>query len=297
MRTPTSETSPGALVSFLNTTTSCYMADLYTITLSGGIVLRYTDRELPVTIGTNTFDVGPGLKRGKTKLSVGISVDTLEVTIDPGPAGANVNGIPIIQFVNGGGFDGASLLLERAFAAAPGADWVGTLGMFTGRVAITGSSRYDAQLTVNSSSELLNVMVPRNVYQPSCNNTLFDAACGLSKSAHAKSVVANSATDLTLTSFSLSTASVSDGLLFTARYAQGFAVGITGANAGVARTLKTNSYNTLQTIRPWAAAVASGDTFVIYPGCDKTQATCSNKFANLVHFRGQPYVPAPETIA
>jgi hypothetical protein len=34
----------------------------------------------------------------------------------------------------------------------------------------------------------------------------------------------------------------------------------------------------------------------VYPGCDKQQATCRGKFANLARFRGQPYVPAPETI-
>jgi uncharacterized phage protein (TIGR02218 family) len=40
-------------------------------------------------------------------------------------------------------------------------------------------------------------------------------------------------------------------------------------------------------------APANGDTFNIYPGCDKKQATCSTKFANLTHFRGFPYIPRP----
>ena len=289
MRTPTWESSGGALAAFLNSTTACYMADLYTFTLSGGTVLRYTDRELPVTINGNTFAVGPILQRGKTKLSVGISVDTMDVAMNPG-AGALINGVPVLQFVANGGLDGASLLLERAFSAAPGSAWVGTLGMFSGRVASSVSSRYDAKLTINSDSELLNVMVPRNVYQPGCSNTLFDAACGLVKSAYAVGVTASGATDATLTTFN-----VTPGITF-AYFAQGFAVGVTGANAGVARTLKSNGVGYLQSIRPWAAAVAPGDTFTIYPGCDKQQATCSGKFSNLVHFRGQPYVPAPETV-
>jgi hypothetical protein len=38
----------------------------------------------------------------------------------------------------------------------------------------------------------------------------------------------------------------------------------------------------------------TGDTFTAYPGCDKTQNTCTSKFNNLVNFGGFPYVPVPE---
>jgi len=44
-------------------------------------------------------------------------------------------------------------------------------------------------------------------------------------------------------------------------------------------------------------APAAGDTFVVYPGCDKSQRTCRLKFNNLANFGGFPYVPAPETAA
>jgi uncharacterized phage protein (TIGR02218 family) len=151
-------------------------------------------------------------------------------------------------------------------------------------------SRYAAVLTVNSDSELLNAMVPRNVYQPGCSNTLFDNACGLVKSSFAATVTAAGPTDAALTTFSLTASQTAN------RYAQGFAVCTAGANAGVARTLKSNTSGALTSVRPWPAAVAVGDTFTIYPGCDRQQATCSSKFGNLVRFRGQPYVPAPETI-
>ena len=289
MRAPTWETSAGALAAFLNSTTQCYMADLYTITLVGGTVIRYTDRELATTINGNTFIKGPAILRGKAKLSVGISVDTMDLKINA-DSSVMVNGVPILQFIAGGGFDGANMLLERAFTSAPGADWIGTIGMFSGRVGPGQASRYEAVLTVNSDSELLNVMVPRNVYQPGCNNTLFDGACGLTKSSYAATVTASGATDATLTTFN-----VTPGITF-AYYSQGFALCTAGANAGLSRTLKSNGVGYLQSIRPWAAPVSIGDTFTIYPGCDKQQATCSGKFSNLVHFRGQPYVPAPETI-
>jgi uncharacterized phage protein (TIGR02218 family) len=164
------------------------------------------------------------------------------------------------------------------------------VGLFAGRVGPSKSSRYESALTVNSDSELLNVMVPRNVYQPGCSNTLFDAACSLVKSSFAASATASSATDATGRIFST-------GLAQAASYfAQGWAVGVTGPNAGVGRTIKAFAGGVITTIQPWPSPVAVGNTFTVYPGCDKQQATCSAKFSNLANFRGQPYVPAPETI-
>jgi len=46
--------------------------------------------------------------------------------------------------------------------------------------------------------------------------------------------------------------------------------------------------------RPLLNIPIAGDTYTLYAGCDKLQATCSGKFNNLVHFRGFPYIPASE---
>ena len=69
-----------------------------------------------------------------------------------------------------------------------------------------------------------------------------------------------------------------------------------GANNGVARTVKRHTSGQLVTLQPLPAAVANGDTFQVWPGCDKLQGTCSGKFANLARFRGQPYIPMAETV-
>lgn len=493
MRTPSWETSAGALAAFLNSTTQAYMADLFTITLSGGGVLRYTSAQVAVTVNSLTYAAGPVITRGKTKLAVGIAVDTLALTL-AGDASVTVNSTPMMQFIAAGGFDGAKLVLERAFAAGPptadvqrnlinyterfdnaawvkhtyiqafgagsvanacqapdgtmtadliaetastgihyvyrpvtvvagqnyvfsqhykpsgrryirvsfvtggsaagcycdvdlqtstiintgaiGAGtfsaatisaidafgfvrvsvsgsvpaaagylvsalrnastnvatevaqnylgdgvsgicfwggqfeqgtvatdyqridaayaapnpWVGTLPLFQGSISGPQTSRYISNMTVNSDSELLNVMVPRNVYAPGCMNTLFDATCGKSKAGSAAAVTATSATDAPRISFNSARADA------TGYFALGFLVGVTGANAGVGRTVKLFSGGTFQAIQPWPAAVVPGDTFTAYPGCDKTQATCAAKFANLPRFRGYPYIPAPESI-
>lgn len=290
MRAPSWESSAGALAAFLNSATQVYMADLFAFTLSGGAVLRYTSADAAVTVNSATYGLGPVIKRGRTRLCVGISVDTLDLVL-AADASVQVNGVPLLQFVALGGLDGARLTLERAFAAAPGSPWVGTLPLFAGRVADVVASRYEARINVNSDAELLDVMVPRNVYQPGCSATLFDGVCGVSKSASAVSATATSTTDAALVTFSTALAQAADF------FALGWAVGLTGANAGVGRTIRAFASGAITTMQPWPSAVAIGDTFTVYPGCDKTQATCGSKFGNLARFRGAPYVPAPETIA
>jgi uncharacterized phage protein (TIGR02218 family) len=45
---------------------------------------------------------------------------------------------------------------------------------------------------------------------------------------------------------------------------------------------------------PFAAAV--GDTFHIVPGCDKRLATCRDRYANVLNFRGEPYLPGQDAL-
>jgi uncharacterized phage protein (TIGR02218 family) len=70
-----------------------------------------------------------------------------------------------------------------------------------------------------------------------------------------------------------------------------------GANNGHVVAVKAylNSGGTVYFVVPLPALPTAGDTFTIYPGCDKTQATCASKFSNLANFGGFPYVPVPET--
>lgn len=290
MKPATWETSLGALAALLNTSTQLFMAELYTFTLPGGATKLYTSNDQAVVVNGKTYAIGPAIRRGKIKLCIGIMVDTLDVTMAADPT-VLVNGTPLLSFIAAGGFDGARLSLDRAFTSAPGAAWVGVLSMFQGRVSDATITRYESTLTISSDSELLNVMVPRGVYAPGCPNTLFDGACGKLKTAYAIAGTATSVSDSTRNVFSTALAQA------TGYFDLGFILGVTGANAGVQRTVKAFAAGVVTTVNPWPAAVAVSDTFTLYPGCDKTFTTCVSKFANGVRFRGHPFVPAPETIA
>ena len=290
MLTPSWESSVGALAALLNSSAgmNIRVADLYTVTLLGGQVLRYTSNDVALTAGANTWQIGPVLKRSKTKLTVGITVDQLNVQLSAAPT-VTVNGVPMMQFITRGGLANARLLVERLYADAAGVA-KGILPVFTGRIADIDGGRHEKSINVKSDTELLDVMVPRDVYQAGCKNTLYDGNCGLARAGLTVTGSATGASDATRTSFA-------HALAQTAGY---FTLGVvtftSGLNIGIARTVRSHTAGAIVTVQPWPFAVASADAFTITPGCDKLQGTCSSKFSNLVRFRGEPYIPAPETV-
>ena len=72
----------------------------------------------------------------------------------------------------------------------------------------------------------------------------------------------------------------------------------TGANAGRAIEVKswTQATSQIELLLPPGYPIAPGDTFRIHPGCDKRLDTCSDRFANVLNFRGEPYVPGQDLL-
>ncbi len=119
---------------------------------------------------------------------------------------------------------------------------------------------------------------------------MYDSACGVARTALQASGMATSATDLARATFSHNLAHAANA------WALGSITMTRGANAGLARTMRGNTATGVTTIVPWPLPVASGDTFIVVPGCDKTRQTCAGRFKNLARFRGMPFIPVAETV-
>lgn len=263
------------------------LADAYTFTLQSGTVLRYTNAQQDFTLGANTFSsAGPLFVRSTIRQMRGVEVDTLDLTItDVNPT--LINGVPFMQALRSGMFDAATLVLNRIFFSAPGvlvnSSGTGDIILFSGRVADIDVGRFVAQMRVNSDLELLNIQLPRNVYQPGCLNTVYDSGCTLAKATWQVSGTALAGSTSGALQVSMAQA---DGW-----FDQGLVTFTSGVNVGITRTVRTYAGGVMTLIAPFPNAPASGDTFTARPGCDKSQATCQNKFSNLANFRGHPYVP------
>jgi uncharacterized phage protein (TIGR02218 family) len=281
------------LIAMLNSKTQFLIADVLTLTQTNGTITRFTNADYDVVANGFTFtSSGPKFERSNTKLVIGIAVDTMDLTIVIN-ASMTLGGLPWPQAVAAGALDGARIVVERAHMQTWGDTSAGTVIMFAGRVSEVSPSRNQILAKVKSDLELLDVMMPRNVYQPYCVHTLFDAGCTLLKASFsvagivtagsgAASILASALTQAT-GYFDLGT------LAFTS-----------GVNSGFTRTVKTYTnvagVKTLIPVLAFPAAPANGDTFSVTPGCDKTKTTCTAKFSNLAHFRGYPYMPTSAVV-
>ena len=72
-----------ALVALLASGDQFIMADLYTITLLGGSVLRYSAAATALSANGYMFEHGPKFERSKTRVVIGTHVDELEIKIYP----------------------------------------------------------------------------------------------------------------------------------------------------------------------------------------------------------------------
>lgn len=280
-------------ITLLNTGRQFFVADLYTITLYDGTILRYTSADINLPIGANTFlsadptGGAPIVKRSRCKWSIGLQTNTLEVKVIA-YVQHTINGIPWMQFIRNGGLDGARIELDRFITDSWTDTSRGVLRWFAGNVSDTELSRSEAKLTVKDDLELLNIKLPKEIYQPGCRNTLFDTGCGLNKAtfALARTVNAGSTTTRILTTSAGQAAGYFDsGYLFCGP----------GPNAGAQRTVKKWDGVGLDLALPLPFTPVAGNTFTIYPGCNKQKTTCQTKFNNLPRFGGQPYIPVPET--
>ncbi len=276
-------------------------AELYDFTLKDGTALHFTTAQTALPVGGVTYETGLIITRGSITQTLGIQVDTLELTLSPQvdrPSGPLVvAGRPFLSAARAKAFDGAAVSMSKIFLS----DWndtsPGSVGAFQGRVGEIAVGRMSAVFKINSDIQLLNVAMPRNIYQPPCLHTVFDSGCALAKANFLSTGTASGTP--TVQTFSSSLTQV-DGY-----FRQGEITFTSGPNVGLTRSVKeyTRLNGAVSVFQPWPTPPVAGDAFNIYPSCMKTQLACGNTnvaagppFNNLVHFRGYPYVPVPETL-
>jgi uncharacterized phage protein (TIGR02218 family) len=287
MKTPIDNGTPGATLALLNDGAPFVMADLWAITLNGGAVVRWHGAGVPGALAFNgqSYAKGPAIDRGKISTKLGVEVATIDVTFAAGPADL-INGAPLIPFAQGRGFDGATVVLYRAFLASWDAPYaiVGAVIAFSGRVtALKDISRARFTMTVSAWTVLLNVNMGPDVFQAGCLNTHYDADCGLTPSTVAGAAGSGATTTVFDTNLSQADHFFDKGTItFT-----------TGANAGLSRAVLTylSLGGNMQVAFPFPSAPAPGDAFEAVRGCLLNMADCSAQ-SNLIHFRGQPFTPA-----
>lgn len=294
-----------ALIALL-ATRSFVNADLYTFTLAGGTVFRVANADVAMTDGVTTWSKNPPIDPKSSRTAghwkIGLDTDTWSTTIvprntDPVTGSAypdTINGVPFLSAARGGALDGADVLIERGYLAAwpipwtPTVTFTGKIVMFRGRVSKVDVTRSACKIEIEDYRSLLRQLMPRNLFQAPCRHTLFDAGCTLSAGAFQVSgTVGAGSTGNTL----YATLAQAAGY-----FSLGRVVMTSGNNNTLARGVRFWDGAKFTLLSPFPFDLMAGDTFHVFPGCDKAFSTCRDKFSNTVNYGGTPTIPVAESM-
>ncbi|MET4238627.1 DUF2163 domain-containing protein [Bradyrhizobium sp. RT10b] len=299
------KTASTALINLFASDTPFEQFDLYTITLTSGLVLRYSTCSFDVLVGrglpwlcarsvggVQIDEQGDGGPRAHW--TSGFSTGTWSVIVAPRDTDL-IGNHSWLAAVNAGILDEAIVRVDRGYVAA----WpllptltlvpVGLVNVFYGRVAEVDFGRSSIMININDPRELLDVDMPRNVYGSGCGYALFDSGCTLSKAAFALPLTITGVTGINTIQTNSSKA---DGY-----FSLGSVRFTSGGNSGLQMMVRASflAGGEMDLMAPLPFTINVGDTLTAYPGCDKQFATCAQKFNNLPNFGGFPFIPAVET--
>lgn len=269
---------------------------LFTLALVGGTTVRYTDFDRSITFDGDTYSAGGSAgpyfnlngENSKAHWKAGLEVDTFQISVAPGTG--TIGGVSFFNAIRMGLLDGADVTIDRLYAESPeemASNATAKITIFNGRMVgadPAGASKFT--LSINSWVELFNMNFPRNLWQSNCVNTLGDTACGVNLSAlgvNGSVLTGSTANSINATLSQLTDYFTSGKLQFTSGANNGFTRGV--------RKYVNGPTSTITMLGPFPNVPAIGDTFTIYPGCDKMIGTCFNRFDNLSRFRGMPFIP------
>ena len=259
-------------------TTLCWC---WQLTRADGVVLGFTDHDRMLAFGGVTFEAASGFTASEVQSGLSLAVDNLTLAGALSAAALNENDLAA------GLYDNAAFKLWRVNWAAPEQRVLmkaGTLGEVTRQGAA-----FQAEL--RGLAQALNQPVGR-AFGRLCDADLGDARCSVALSAGAGTV----ATVFDARRFTVDGLGSFAGGTFTG----GKLVFTGGANAGRGMEVKRHALNGgIVSIELWQAmseAVAAGDGFTLTPGCDKSFATCRDRFANSANFRGFPHMPGNDAV-
>lgn len=124
---------------------------------------------------------------------------------------------------------------------------------------------------------------------PTCRARFCDADCALNVEAFRRRATVASFEDGILALTDVPSAEFP-------KYDQGEVRWISGPNCGLRHMVNAVSPQGLLLGTPPPFSVIAGDRIELIEGCDKRLSTCSERFANTINFRGEPFVPGNDLL-
>jgi len=302
------------------TISELHISELFYVKMVHGVELFLTSGSTPVIFKGDTY-IPSKIKRGSIKHTVEITVPELEITL--GIDALNVDGRNVLAMAKDGYFDSAEVHVV-AYEHKQNTHEYLWRGNIAGEIESTLS---EVTLKVKTVMHYFEETIPKIVYQRKCNHILFDTLCRADKDAYR--VDCSISTLWSANKRILISTALADLPL---NWLRNGVINVTsGANAGQSRrimlsagkeetegstpeefvryAMSSNEYSIMGALyvlmptfvglvyldKPFWNSFAVGDTFSVWPGCDKTSEMCKNKFNNLNNFLGFEYIPESDT--
>lgn len=262
---------------------------LFTIAIPGNLrSFFYTDNAQPITYDGSTYNP-KGIEHGSIRLALGLDRQQVQIKCRT----FNLN--PLNQMLP---FSlEYPLMLEISEVDVVAGAATNVRRVFYGEVTNCSSVGPIMTATAKSFGSMFDRKIPRLLIQPTCNFSLYDTGCGISRASLQHDALLgtwNSATGvLVVNTVTLASVAV------TAAPIHYFANGIVEVGTGASRqqrwiadSLAQSGSNIQLTLSSsFVGTWAAGSTIKIWPGCDGRYETCSGKFANAQQFGGFPFTP------
>ena len=263
-------------------TTLCFC---WKLIRSDGVVLGFTDHDVTLRFDGLAFAPAHGLDGGAVPARLGAEVETSEVL---GVLTAEAISEDDILL---GLYDGATVESWRV-------NWANvSQRLLLRRDSIGEIVREDGMFRaeLRSAQQGLNATHGR-LYQSLCDAELGDARCGVALAAPALTGPATvTALDDPYRVAVSGLAGFAEGWFGFGRasWSSGRRQGLSDAVVSHSRVGGADLLGFAARIGDW---VAVGDTLSVSAGCDRRFATCQDRFANAVNFRGFPHIPGSDYV-
>lgn len=240
-----------------------------------GVVIGLTSHDRDLLIGGLPYRAAPGMKPSAIETRDSLDAATMDIE------GAIASDAIATRDLDAGRWDGAGLELFLVDWTAPDAAPVTIARGSLGTIERRGAS-FAAEL--KGVTQLLDRPVCPAT-SPSCRATLGDRACrvDLAPLTHIRRVVAVEGRVVTLDAAA-------------PHMAFGELLWIEGANCGLASPVVAADGAALHLAEAPAFLPAAPVRVRLTEGCDKQLATCRDRFANAVNFRGEAHLPGNDLL-
>ena len=255
------------------------LATCWRVARRDGVVLGFTTHDRSLSIEDVIYRAASGFSPSAVAASNGLNVDNLDV------AGALSSSAISEADLREGRFDFAAIEIFQVNWSDLSQGKLSLVSGSLGEVSMDG-----ARFTAEIRGLAQRLQQPAGeAYSPECRADLGDVRCKVNLAGF---TVTGSATSIgSGRTFTDSDRTESDGW-----FDYGLLTWMTGANAGLAVEVKSFASGAFTLFDAMPNAIQPGDAYTVHAGCDKRLATCKAKFANVLNFRGEPFVPGPDSM-